>query len=286
MAQNELTVIRRQEPSIVVRKEKNLSRWIAIGFLMTFLLLPLIPLVLWSFGFNWFFPNVLPTRWGMRAWAYVFSPTASILPALWDTLVIAIGTVLISLLIGVPAGRALGLYTFRGKRVIEFFILAPTIVPPLAVVLGIHVVFLRLGLADTMIGVILVHLIPVLPYVTLVLTGVFANYDPEFEDQARSLGAGTLSIIWRVMIPSIFPGLMVAGLFAFIISWSQYVITLLIGGGGVQTLPLLLYAFARSGDYAVTGAISVIFITPGLLMLMFTSRYLTGKNQALGGIGR
>lgn len=274
------------EKSIVIRRKKHVRRWIAISFLMTFLILPLIPLFIWSFGFNWFFPNVLPTRWGIRAWSYVFDPTAQILPALWDSLVIAIGTVLISLVIGIPAGRALGLNVFRGKRLVEFLVLAPTIVPPLAVVLGIHVVFLKLGLADTLIGVILVHLIPVLPYVTLVLTGVFANYDPEFEDQARSLGAGTITIIWRIMIPSIFPGIIVAALFSFIISWAQYVTTLLIGGGRVQTLPLLLYAFARSGDYAVTGAISVIFITPGILMLLFTSRYLTGKNQALGGIGR
>jgi putative spermidine/putrescine transport system permease protein len=286
MAEDIKTVDQKQELTKISRDKKNLFRWTAIGFLMTFLILPLIPLFLWSFGFNWFFPNVLPTRWAMRAWTYAFSPTASILPALSDTLIIAIGTVLISLIIGIPAGRALGLHVFRGKRLVEFLVLAPTIVPPLAVVLGIHVVFLKLGLADTLHGVILVHLIPVLPYVTLVLTGVFANYDPEFEDQARSLGAGTLTIIWRVMIPSIFPGIIVAGLFSFIISWSQYVITLLIGGGRVQTLPLLLYAFARSGDYAVTGAISVIFITPGLLMLMFTSRFLTGKNQALGGIGR
>ena len=286
MSEDVTAVAQEHQQTTKIRKKKNLFRWIAIGFLMTFLILPLIPLFLWSFGFNWFFPNVLPTRWAMRAWTYAFSPTASILPALWDTLIIAIGTVLTSLLIGIPAGRALGLHVFRGKRLVEFLVLAPTIVPPLAVVLGIHVVFLKLGLADTLLGVILVHLIPVLPYVTLVLTGVFANYDPEFEDQARSLGAGTLTIIWRVMIPSIFPGIIVAGLFSFIISWSQYVITLLIGGGRVQTLPLLLYAFARSGDYAVTGAISIIFITPGLLMLMFTSRFLTGKNQALGGIGR
>ncbi len=267
-------------------RRRSLWRWLAIGLLLTWLILPLVPLVIWSFSFSWFFPSTLPSRWGMRAWEYAFSPTASVLPALWDTIVIAGGTVFLSLLIGVPAGRALGLHVFRGKRIVEFLVIAPTIVPPLAVVLGIHVVFIRLGLADTVIGVILVHLIPVLPYVTLVMTGVFANYDPEFEDQARSLGAGWVRTIWYVMLPAIFPGLMVAGLFAFLISWSQYVITLLIGGGQVQTLPLLLYSFARSGDNALTGALSVIFILPGLLMLLLTSRFLTGRNQVIGGIGR
>ncbi|MBI1386082.1 MAG: ABC transporter permease subunit [Rhizobiales bacterium] len=260
-------------------------RWVFLSALMIFLVLPLLPLAIWSGAFNWFFPSLLPSVWSTRAWAYVFSPTAAILPALWNSAVIAGGTVAISLLIGIPAGRAIGLYDFRGKRLVEFLVLAPTIVPPLAVVLGIHVVFIRLGLADTMAGVILVHLIPVTPYVTMILAGVFANYDPEYEEQARTLGAGPLTTIWRVMLPSIFPGVVVAGLFAFLISWSQYVVTLLIGGGQVQTLPLLLYAFVRSGDFAISGAIAIVFIGPGVLMLILTARYLTGRNQSIGGLG-
>ena len=79
---------------------------------------------------------------------------------------------------------------------------------------------------------------------------------------------------------------MVGGLFVFLISWSQYVLTLLIGGGVVLTLPMLLYNFAASGDNAMTGAISLIFIGPGVLILLLTSRYLTGENAAAGGLGK
>lgn len=265
---------------------RRILRWVAIGGLVTCLLLPVLPLFLWSFSFNWFFPDIFPTKWSLRAWAYVFSPTADILRALWDTTVIALATVLLSVIVGIPAGRALGLHLFRGKRFVEFLVLAPTIVPGLAVALGVHVVFIRLGLADTMLGVVFVHLVPVLPYVVLVLAGVFANYDTEFEEQARTLGAGPLRIAWYVMLPAILPGVTVAGLFAFLISWSQYVTTLLIGGGQVVTLPLLLFSFAQGGDNAITGALAVVYIVPGLLFLLLTSRYLTGKNQAIGGIGR
>jgi len=265
---------------------RHIFRWMAIGMLVTSILLPILPLFLWSFSFNWFFPDIFPTKWSLRAWTYVFSPTADILQALWDTTVIALATVFFSVIVGIPAGRALGLHVFRGKRFVEFLVLAPTIVPGLAVALGIHVVFIRLGLADTVLGVVFVHLVPVLPYVVLVLAGVFANYDAEFEEQARTLGAGPLRITWYVMLPAILPGVIVAGLFAFLISWSQYVTTLLIGGGQVVTLPLLLFSFAQSGDNAITGALAVVYIVPGLFFLLFTSRYLTGKSQAIGGIGR
>ncbi|MEI2691740.1 MAG: ABC transporter permease subunit [Anaerolineae bacterium] len=66
------------------------------------------------------------------------------------------------------------------------------------------------------------------------------------------LGAGPWRIFWHVTLPAIFPGVVVAALFAFLISWSQYLLTLLIGGGSVITLPVLLLAFANSGDYAIT----------------------------------
>ncbi len=261
-------------------------RWIAIGLLLIWLVAPMIPLLIWSVSFRWFFPSLLPSELSARAWQYVFSPTSSALPALRDTTIIAISVTIISILIGIPAGRALGLHQFRGKRLIELLMLAPTIIPGLAAVMGIQVVFIKLGLASTIVGVILVHLIPSLPYMVLVMAGVFANYNPEFEEQARSLGADPLRTLWYVMVPSILPGVIVGGLFVFLISWSQYVLTLLIGGGAVVTLPMLLYNFATSGDNAMTGALSLIFVAPGILILLLTSRYLTGENAAAGGLGR
>ena len=88
------------------------------------------------------------------------------------------------------------------------------------------------------------------------------------------------------MLPAIRPGLIVAGLFAFIISWSQYLLTLLIGGGRVITLPVLLFAFANSGDNAITAALSLVFIAPALLLFLFSARHLSGRNAAMGGLGK
>ena len=259
-------------------------RWLGITVLMIWLIAPMIPLFIWSFAFRWFFPNLLPASYNLRAWEYAFSPTAGALEALFVTIYIAAIVTILSIIVGVPAGRALGLHRFRGKRIIELLILSPTIIPGLAVILGIHIVFIRMGLANSVTGVILVHLIPGLPYMTLVMSGVFANYDSQFEEQARSLGAGPIATIWYVMIPSVLPGIIVGGLFTFLISWAQYITTLIIGGGRVQTLSLKLYNFVQSTDFPVAGALGLIFIAPGVVVLLLTSRYLTGRS-AVGGIG-
>lgn len=263
----------------------ELPHRLLIGLMLLTVIAPLLPLLLWSAASRWFFPALLPPAWSGRAWAYVFSDSSQVGAALINSTAVALAVTALSALIGLPAARALGLYNFRGKTAVLFLILAPTIMPVIAVAMGIHVAFLRLRLADTMLGVILVHLIPVMPYMVLTLTSVFANYDVDYEAQARTLGARPWQVLRHVMLPAIWPGLMVGCLFAFIISWSQYLLTLLIGGGQVVTLPVLLFAFANSGDNGITAALSLVFIGPALLLFLFTARFLTGRSAAIGGLG-
>lgn len=256
------------------------------AFLIVWLILPLVPLAIWSFARGWRFPDVLPQQWSLQAWEFALSERSGVIDSLGVTVLIAALATLLSILVGVPAGRALGLYRFRGKGLIELLILAPVIVPGIAVALGLHSVFIQFGLTNTLAGVVLVHLVPTLPYMTLVMAGIFANYDPAFEQQARSLGAGPVQTFRLVTLPAIMPGVIVGGLFAFLVSWSQYVLTLLIGGGRVITLPLLLFNYASAGRNDITGAIGIIYILPGIAILLFTARHLSGSNGAVGGFGR
>jgi len=127
--------------------------------------------------------------------------------------------------------------------------------------------------------VVLVHLTACLPYAVFVMWGVFSNYNPEFEDQARSLGASPLKVIVRVMIPLTFPGIVVAALFSFLLSWSQYLSTLIIGGGKITTLPILLFALMASGDRPVAAAVSIVFVAPALAALAVSARHLGGRRM-------
>ena len=264
------------------------ERWrlIAGVALAGWLILPFLPLAIWSFAHGWRFPDLLPQELSSHAWAYALSARAGVLGSFALTAGIALATTCLAALIGVPAGRALALYQFRGKGLVTLLLLAPAILPSLAVVFGLHGVFLRLGLTGTVSGVILAHLVPVLPYMTLVMAAVFSGFDTDFEAQARSLGATSFQTFRNVTFPAILPGLLTGGLFAFLVSWSQYLLTLAIGGGRVQTLPLLLFSQSSAGRNDLTAAIALLYILPGLLILIVTARQVTGRGAALArGLG-
>lgn len=264
----------------------KLIRWLVSSAIILVVLLPIISQVVWSLAFNWFFPSLLPQAWGLKAWRYVFSPSARVGEGLTTSLWIALLVVIIAMLVGLPAARALGLYNFRGKAGIEWLIMLPILVPTLVVVMGIHILFIRYGLADRWIGVVLVHLVPALPYFVLVMASVFANYNLDLEETARTLGANPVRVWWYVTLPAIRPGLMVAALFTFLVSWTQYITTLLIGGGQVVSLPMVLFPFISGSNEATAAAISLIFVAPAVLVLILTSHQLQREAAVLGGFGR
>jgi putative spermidine/putrescine transport system permease protein len=266
-------------------RKRQIGRGMALGVMVFLLLVPFVPLIFWSVSRRWIFPQLIPAELSERAWSYVFSDRSEVIDGLVTSLIIATAVAVIAATIGLSGGRALGLYRFRGKRLAELYLLAPVIVPSIAVAMGIQIIFIRAGLTNTIPGVVLVHLVPTIPYVVLVMGAVFSNYDTSYEDQARVLGANPLRVFLHVTFPAILPGLVVAAFFAFLISWSEYITTLLIGGGRIQTLPLLLFAFVRS-DPSLAAALSLFFIAPAILLMVLTSRYLTGDQSAVGGIGR
>jgi putative spermidine/putrescine transport system permease protein len=224
--------------------------------------IPLALLTARSLAQSWYWPRLAPPDWSARAWRYVFSPTAEVLPSLATSLSVATMVTLFAVIVALPAARALAWGEFRGKRAVIFALLSPVLTPPLASAMGAHALFLRYGLTDTLIGVALSHLISTVPYATLMLTGSFSRLDPDYEAQARTLGAKTVDVWRRVTFPAIAPGLAVAASFAFLISWSQYLTTMLIGGASVVTLPLTLVAFQRGGDEAIAAALSLVYLAP------------------------
>jgi putative spermidine/putrescine transport system permease protein len=257
---------------------------VVVALVLAALLLPLLPLAVSSVGQGYFFPQVVPETIGLRAWRLILAPGAETWPALIDTVVLAGTVTLVALVIALPAGRALGLYRFRGRHTVEFLLLAPVLVPPIAVAIGLYGALLRVGLTGSMAGVVLVHLVPVLPYVVLVLAGTFANLDPDYEAQARSLGAGPVAVFRTVTLPAIAPGLATAAFFAFLVTWGQYALTLVIGGGQVVTLPILLFASASGGDTAVTSALAIFTAAPALLLLAVNAWAVTGRAVPIGGV--
>ncbi len=241
-------------------------------------LFPFLLLAAASIAANWRFPLVLPPELSLRAWSYLLEPSSGVPAAIGTGLGIAAIVVLLSVLISLPAARIIALHEFRGKRALMFLLILPILSPSFAVATGSHSLFLRYGLTDSFAGVIGSHLVPTIPYCILLLTGSFLRLDTDFESQARSLGASPLKIFRYVTFPAIAPGVAVAVAFAFLISWSQYLTTLFIGGGKIQTIPLVLVSFQRSSDDAVTAALTLIFIAPAIAVFIVVAKFLKNEN--------
>jgi putative spermidine/putrescine transport system permease protein len=236
---------------------------------------PLALFIIYAFSTRWFFPQPFPSEWTAAVFVRTIND-ARVLSGLRDSLGIAFIVSLLSLALGFPAARVLGLRRFRGRQFAWLVLFLPTVVPPLAIGMGLNILFLQIGLAGSLSGVVLAHLIPTLPYVVFTLSGAFARYDENFEFQSLVLGASPARTFLTITLPLIAPSLVVAALFAFLISWSQYLLTLLIGSGRIITLPILLFSTASGGNPVTIAAISLIFLAPPVLIIAATARQLRG----------
>jgi len=254
---------------------------------------PFVPLVIASFAFRWNWPDLLPSSWWWEArqtarlplaWDYVFSPVSRVLDATLNTIIIALIATLVCTIISLPAARVIAWEQFRGKSVIEFFLLTPLIVPEIAFGLGILITFIQLGLAGSYLGIIIVHLIPTIPYMVRVLTSVFQGLSRDYEEQAHVLGAGPLKTLWHVTLPMILPGIIAGGLFTFLISSNIFLLTFFIGGGRIETLPTLLFSRVSGGGALdpVAAGIALIVSVPGIVLLILTERFIKEEVFAKG----
>jgi putative spermidine/putrescine transport system permease protein len=232
--------------------------FITLG-LLVIITLPLISLIIGAFTLRVPWPMLIPESWGLRAWEYIMSASAGTGEAILTSLFIAVLVTLINLLLAIPAADALSRYSFAGKKWFEVLLYAPIIIPAFVSVMGIHMTFIRFGLTETLIGVVLAHVSPSLPYMIRALMISFGTLGFEWEEQGRMLGAKRLQRLRYIVLPHILPGIMAGAGLSMLVSLSQYLITFLVGGGQVVTIPILLFPFASSGDPSIAAAYTLIF---------------------------
>ncbi|MBI3164713.1 MAG: ABC transporter permease [Chloroflexi bacterium] len=248
-------------------------KYVIRALLYLVLVAPLALFIVYSFTEGWFFPAPFPSEWTTTTFQRAMDDPRT-LDGMWQGFVIAVIVSLLSLILAFPAARALGLRQFRGRQIAWLVLFLPTVVPPLAIGMGLNILFLRVGLAGTIMGVSLAHLISTLPYTVFTLSSAFARYDENYEHQALALGASPAQIFFNITLRMMTPSLVVATLFAFLVSWSQYLLTLLIGGGKIITLPVLLFTAASGGNPSTIAIKSLLFILPPALVIAFTAREL------------
>jgi len=232
------------------------------------ILFPVAIVAIWSFAGRWSWPQLLPETFSLRGMAELFSSYSGAMQTLGSSVLLSIMVAILAVVIGAMTARALVFYNFTGKQAVEFSAVLPIIIPGTVFAMGIHVPLIRLGLADNIYGVILVHLICTLPYTIKIMTDITKAFGSKLEEQAAILGASPWQIAADITLPSLLPGLVSSGCMAYIISFSQYFLTLLIGGGHVKTFTLLMVPYLQSGDRTVASAYSFVFIIATLLVFI------------------
>ncbi len=267
-----------------MNKTRPFLKFILFTLLFILIGLPFIPLILSSVSYGWQWPNILPESFSFRAWEYVLVGSSGTWQAVSVSLLIAFIVTAVNILLAVPAANALVRYPLRGKWLLEAILFAPIVIPPFVAVMGIHLTFLRLGLTETVFGVVLAHLSPTLPYMVRAVMISYNTLSIDWEDQARMLGAGPLSRFRHVVLPHLLPGIAAGASLSILISLSQYLITFIIGSGQVVTLPILLFPFISGGDPAIASAYSLLFAGIAILTLIgmdvVLKRYYQNKKAA------
>ncbi|WP_223701641.1 ABC transporter permease [Sutcliffiella deserti] len=249
-----------------------------------FFLTPVLLLLINSFAYNWRWGEVLPPGLSLRGWSVLLGEP-QLIRAVLTSFVIGIFVILLNFVIALPAARKLAFHSFKGKAWLETILILPILIPSLAVVMGIHIAMIRIGLSDTILGVILIHLIPTVPYSIKIFRAGFERLGGDLENQVVTLGGNKAYAFYSVYLPQMINSFRSAVFLIFVISLSQFALTAIIGGGNVLTLALLYFPYLSSVDTSVIASFSLLFaLLPIMVVILFESMlYLINpyKNRSL-----
>lgn len=251
-----------------MKKQKQHSMMVLLLFLAAIvIILPVTVMLVWVFTERWAWPGLMPQVFSTRSLTEILRRKQELIPLFSSSIFISAVVGILSVIIGMMTSRALIFYEFRGRKLIYFFTILPFMIPATVFAMGIQITFIKLGINNTVTGVIISHLISSLPYaVRLIMDGMDA-LGTSLEEQARVLGAAPLTAFGRVTLPLLTPVIVSAMSMSYIVSFSQYFLTLLIGGGQVRTFTIVMVPFLQSGNRNIASIYSVIFL--GITLIVF-----------------
>jgi ABC-type spermidine/putrescine transport system permease subunit II len=258
----------------------RLAQGALLGLLAYLVFAPIANLALWAVAIRWYFPYKLPLTYGFRYWYDVFKPTSDAVASLGTSIEIAIITVVVCLLLAIPAGYALSRRRLPGRALILLILLLPQAFPSVAVYLNIARLFYMIGLNGTIAGVVLVHAVHGLVIAVWIAAAAFAAVDAELELAARNMGASAARTVFTVTLPLAAPGLIAAAIFVFLESLDEFTGTYFVGVPDVTTLPLMMYNASLNGNYQIAAITALILLVPSILFMLLIERFLSTDTLA------
>jgi len=252
---------------------------IAIGVLL-FLVLPVLVIVPLSFSAGSFLTFPLPglsLQWyqelfASEPWRLSFR----------NSIVVAVATTGLATTLGTMAAMGLSRTRFPGHTMLMALLISPMIVPIVIVGVGVYFFFAPLGLTGSLFGLTLAHTVLAVPFVVITVSATLQGYDHNLSRAAASLGAPPFTVFRRVVLPTILPGVVSGGIFAFVISFDEVVVALFLTGPGERTLPRQMFVGIRENISPVIAAAATLLILLSVI-LMTTVELLRRRSERLRG---
>jgi multiple sugar transport system permease protein len=204
----------------------------------------------------------------------------SFLGNLLNSLVIALGAVVIGLVASIPAAYAFSRFRFRGRQALMTQFLVINLFPVVLLIIPLFVMMRSLGLLDTHLGIILGHATFAIPFSVWMLTSYMSSIPPELDEAAMMDGATRLQAIVMVILPLLMPGVVTTGIYIFVTSWNEYLFAMMLSGDAVRTVTVALQLFI--GEFTVQWGL----LTAGgtLVALPVTILFLIVQRRLVGGL--
>jgi multiple sugar transport system permease protein len=261
-------------------------------------ILALLPVLAWTlFPLYWILAASFKTELSLYAKPpqWVFSPILEnykrvlfnipFFQYLGNSLLIALGTTIGSLVLGTLAAYGFSRVKFRGSEALRFLILVTRMVPRMTLVVPYYLLMMKIGLLDTYTGLVIAYVSFALPFSIWLLIGFFDDVPIEVEEAAMVDGCTPLGTLIRVVIPIAAPGLAVAAIFAFLVSWNEFLFALILSGPASKTLPVVIAGLTTDLGplYGEMSAAAVMIMLPNIVMTLAMQRYVV-RGLTLGAV--
>lgn len=250
--------------------------WAGIAAFFIFLFGILISVFVDSVGKSWFttwLPLEYTTDWYGESWERF-----ELAHVIGVTLVVSFSVVAISILIGVPASYVLARRDFPFKRVVTALFLLPVLIPPITFGIPLATVMYNFGLGRSLIAVILVNLVPSVPFVIITMTPFIEQINPTIENAARMCGAGMRHVFVRILGPLLVPGILAAAILVLVRTVGMFELTFLVSGPGSDTLVVAIYRAMTSAGGAeprpLVSSMAVMYTVMMLVILIIALRFV------------
>lgn len=220
-------------------------------------------------------PAVLPDVWTLENYVTALAKDG-VVPALINSVVTAVLSTLMSLVLAVPAAYAITRYRTPSGRVFVIASLVTRMIPTIAIGAPLVETMRVLGINDTSIGLAIAHTTISLPLSIWLMASFFEAVPDELEEAARVDGASRLGALWRVVLPVVSGGLAVTAIFAFLASWNEFLFSLLLTSVRAQTTPIVIANFQTQFglDWGAMTALAAVYSIPVILLTLALQRHI------------